>query len=76
MCEVHQLIVARLGRTSLARGHTEGDHRIVTEFSVQSIKVAACGHSSQTGAADRAGSVRMLPSAVVLPTIRNWAHMT
>ena len=66
-------VIARLDRTSLARGHAE-DHRI--EFSVRSIEVTVWGRSSETGAADRAGSVRTLPSAVLLPTIGNWAHMT
>ena len=34
------------------------------------------GRSSETGAADRVGSLRTLPSQVVVPTGRNWAHMT
>ena len=34
------------------------------------------GRSSETGAADRVGSLRTLPSEVVVPTGRNWAHMT
>ena len=34
------------------------------------------GRSSETGAADRVGSLRTLPSEVAVPTGRNWAHMT
>ena len=32
--------------------------------------------SSETGAADRVGSLRTLPSQVIVPTGCNWAHMT
>ena len=34
------------------------------------------GRSSETGTADRVGSLRTLPSELVVPTGRNWAHMT
>ena len=34
------------------------------------------GRSTETGVADRVGSLRTLPSQVVVPTGRNWAHMT
>ena len=67
--------VARFDRTSLARGRAVDDHRI--EFSVRSIEAtAAGGQSSETGAADRVGSLRTLPSETVVPTGHNWAHMT
>ena len=69
-------VVARLDRTSLARGHAEDDHCINIEFSVHSIEVTAWSRSSETGEADRAGYVRTPPSAVLLPTIGNWAYMT
>ena len=34
------------------------------------------GRSSETGAADRVGSLRTLPNEVVVPTGHSWAHMT
>ena len=63
--------VARLDRTSLARGRAVDDHRI--EFSVRSGDSG--GRSSETGAADRVGSLRTLPSEVAVPTGRNWKSL-
>ena len=71
-CEVHQPPSLAL---TAPLSHVVAQWMIIALSSACARGDSAGGRSSETGAADRVGSLRTLPSEVVVPTGRNWAHM-